>query len=222
MSRTFFFIYKTTNKVNGKFYVGKHKTKRLQDNYIGSGKILKRAIHKYGRDNFSFQILEMFETEAEMNAAEAAIVTEEFCLNHMTYNLCRGGNGGFSYINRVGLKPSNKGVSDPNNVDKYRGIGRQKQTEIYAQNPEYYKEVIAKRVVSWKESRKEIGGTFKGRNHSDETKARMSQSSKGTQTGKNNSQHGSYWITNGVDNKKHKGECIPDGWFRGRILNNSK
>ena len=50
------FIYKTTNLVNGKIYVGKHefsKDKRLNSSYLGSGVALKRAIIKYGKENFN-------------------------------------------------------------------------------------------------------------------------------------------------------------------------
>jgi len=48
-------IYKTTNKVNGKIYIGQTNGKRK--NYIGSGKILKQAIKKYGKFNFKNEIL---------------------------------------------------------------------------------------------------------------------------------------------------------------------
>lgn len=41
-------IYKTTNTVNGKIYVGQHKTKRIEDGYLGSGKNIQKAIEKYG------------------------------------------------------------------------------------------------------------------------------------------------------------------------------
>lgn len=106
---TFYTIYKTTNKINGKIYIGKHQTNVLNDSYFGSGKLLLAAIEKYGITAFEKQILFLFDNEQEMNAKEAELVTEEFCLREDTYNLCLGGKGGFGYINRNGLNTT--GVS---------------------------------------------------------------------------------------------------------------
>ena len=53
----YYIVYKTTNLVNNMYYVGCHQTDNLNDGYIGSGKYLKRAIKKYGIENFKFDIL---------------------------------------------------------------------------------------------------------------------------------------------------------------------
>ena len=49
------FLYKTTNLINGKYYYGMHSTYKLNDGYLGSGKILRYSIRKYGKENFSIE-----------------------------------------------------------------------------------------------------------------------------------------------------------------------
>ena len=96
----FYTIYKITNLINNKYYIGKHQTKNLDDDYMGSGKVLKYAIKKYGIENFKKEILHIFDNEVEMNAKEKELVV----VSESTYNLNEGGKGGFSYINRNNLK----------------------------------------------------------------------------------------------------------------------
>jgi len=86
-------VYKTTNTVNNKIYIGLHSTNNVQDTYIGSGWILKQAIKKYGKDKFSREILYVFDTRKEARQKEAQIVDDEFCKRLDTYNLAVGGMG---------------------------------------------------------------------------------------------------------------------------------
>lgn len=89
-------VYETTNKINGKKYVGVHKQDGDEfDGYLGSGKSLASAIGKYGRDNFERRTLHSFESEQEAYACEAEIVTEEWCKRTDNYNLKPGGFGGW-------------------------------------------------------------------------------------------------------------------------------
>jgi hypothetical protein len=93
MNKKYHIVYKTTNIVNNKIYIGLHSTNNLNDNYIGSGKILKKAIKKYGKDKFVCEILYLYRTRDEARKKEAEIVTTSFCNRPDTYNLIEGGGG---------------------------------------------------------------------------------------------------------------------------------
>lgn len=80
--------------VNGKQYIGKHATVDPNDEYLGSGFQLLRAIAKYGRENFVKEVLFAFDTAEEMNSKEAELVTEDVVASSAFYNMCLGGHGG--------------------------------------------------------------------------------------------------------------------------------
>lgn len=91
------FIYETTNLTNGRKYIGKrHYDKWGQwEKYLGSGKILKQAIEKYGAENFSRVILEECETKEIMAERERFYIAERnACADPIYYNIARGGEGG--------------------------------------------------------------------------------------------------------------------------------
>lgn len=94
-----YLIYQTTNLVNGKIYIGKHETTDIEDDYFGSGKLIRAAINKYGLENFVKTILFELQNEEEMNLLEKCVVTQEFCDREDTYNMAIGGDGGWSYAN---------------------------------------------------------------------------------------------------------------------------
>jgi hypothetical protein len=95
----YYTIYKITNLINGKIYVGSHKTEDLDDNYMGSGKYLKHAQDKHGLKNFVKEVLHVFDNPEDMYAKEAEIVSEDFLAEENTYNLKKGGFGGWDHIN---------------------------------------------------------------------------------------------------------------------------
>lgn len=95
----FYCVYKITNKINNKFYIGMHQTCDLNDGYMGSGKRLHAAYKKYGVENFEKEILHVYDNEKDMKDKEKELVV----ISEMSYNLCDGGKGGFGYINRAKL-----------------------------------------------------------------------------------------------------------------------
>ena len=202
----YYTVYKITNKLNNKFYIGKHQTKNLDDGYMGSGKLIKRAIKKHGMKNFKKDIIHIFDNEKEMNEAEKELVI----LCEECYNLCEGGKGGFSFINKLGLNwTQEKNIKingfknlTPEQRQKFSKMGgnaasqktidRNKKTKDVTKNVDHMvtPEILKKRIE-----------TQKNNNH---------------QKGEKNSQYGSRWITNGVVNKKLKAsDEMPTGFDYG-------
>jgi hypothetical protein len=93
-----YIIYKILNKVNDKFYIGTHKTKNINDGYMGSGLYITRAIKKYGIENFQKEILHIFTNKKEAFAMEKELVNKDLLSDPMCYNLKEGGQGGFDHI----------------------------------------------------------------------------------------------------------------------------
>ena len=96
----FHFVYKITNLINNKFYIGVHNTADLGDGYKGSGNILRKAFQKYGKKNFVREILSFHKTEKDAYEEEKRIVNEKLLNNENCYNVSIGGKG-----NSVGMCP---------------------------------------------------------------------------------------------------------------------
>lgn len=90
--------YITTNNVNHKQYVGMHCADTIEDDYLGSGKALKIAIKKYGKDNFSKEILCICDDLETAHINESKYIEQYDTLSPKGYNLnstgglmCNGG-----------------------------------------------------------------------------------------------------------------------------------
>ena len=99
----YYTVYKITNLINNKIYIGVHKTSDLSDNYMGSGNLIKSAIKKYGIENFKKEYLEIFNNEQEMYKMESTLVNKEFIQKDSVYNIKEGGFGGWTFVNNEGL-----------------------------------------------------------------------------------------------------------------------
>lgn len=209
VNRKYHFIYKTTNLLSGRYYIGMHSTDNLDDGYLGSGKRLGRAIKKHGRENFIREILEFCSSREELISKEKDIVNLNEISKEKCMNLMVGGEGGYPY--HENLEGQRNFALSGNEAfrnklkDEYYSLNFKKKTgEITSR----MKKGFLKNPLDWT-----------GRSHSEETKKRMSESSKETGTGETNSQYGTYWITNGKENKKiKKDEFIPEGYYKGRKI----
>lgn len=137
MSMKKYLIYKTTNLINDKFYIGAHETNNINDSYLGSGKALKRAIAKYGKENFKKEIIKECCSREEMYLEEQTLLNN-FITNKKCYNLKHGGIGGWDYVNSRGLLI---GANNPmrNETVKNKCIRNAKNTKN--KNIEKYKRV---------------------------------------------------------------------------------
>jgi len=120
-------VYETTNKINGKKYIGKHSTDDLDDGYLGSGSSLKSAINKYGKENFERVTLKEFNTEQEAYEYEEELVTMDIVTNDVYYNLMGGGDGGTKIISievRKIMSLAKKGKYDGENNPNYGKRGK--------------------------------------------------------------------------------------------------
>lgn len=102
-------IYKVTNLINGKCYVG--QTIRTLEERIAEHKrkkrlLLSKAFEKYGFENFSFEILDTAKTLNELNEKEIHWINQLNTIKPNGYNLCKGGNNTFGYHHREDSKKS--------------------------------------------------------------------------------------------------------------------
>lgn len=151
-----YYIYITTNLINGKRYIGQHKTSNSNDSYLGSGKLLREALTKYGRENFTKEILDICETAQEANEKERyyialynAVESDDF------YNLSEGGQEGAGFQIHI-----EKFKNDPEYARQHEEKRLAKLREWQQANPNKLKELGAKNIVKchqWcKEHREEL------------------------------------------------------------------
>lgn len=209
-----YYLYEIRNNLNGKIYVGVHRAKSLDDGYMGSGKVIKRAIQKHGLENFTKVILETFDDSTTMYAREKEVVTDEFLSRDDVYNLRRGGDGGFDYLNKT---PGLKHIQPFTDADRLKG-----QQSLALVTKEQWS-LICKRQYVGTSREYRSSRTAPARSKSNSEQAALKKKSTFTrinhQQGEKNSQFGKMWITDGVVSKTVlRSELVGDGWRPGRII----
>ena len=91
-----FYLYKITNKVNNKLYIGittniSRRWKAHQNNK--GSRLVYQAIKKYGINNFEFTVIDSSETK-EFREEEYSLIKELNTYPPYGYNIAEGGIGG--------------------------------------------------------------------------------------------------------------------------------
>lgn len=152
-----YYIYRITNNINHKTYIGQHKYCKsllVDDGYMGSGVILKKAQKKYGIENFTKEIITIAMSRSEANVLEKYYIAKERKENNFgCYNIADGGQGG----------AWNKGV--PCSDESKKKISESLKGRSHSEE--------------WKRKINENSTRFSGHHHSEESKKKISESEKG-------------------------------------------
>ena len=209
----FGYIYKTTNLINGKIYIGKREKPYFDNSYYGSGKHLKNSINYYGVENFKCEIVEWCKTKYELYEREKFWIAHYNSLDvNIGYNITKGGPSGSTF----GLMWVNNGLEQKyitaDELNSYMLLGWKRGTLPHSQD-------FCKRVSN----------TLLGHKVSDETKKKISDACKGykfTEEQLNRlrkSQQGKAYVTNGIEIHQIKlvdlDLWLSKGYVRGRKLN---
>lgn len=189
---TYGIIYKATNLVNGKIYIGQtvedlpeRVRKHLYEAHSkrDSNVVFHRAIRKYGDDNFLWDIIDYADSKQELD------VKEEYWINkynsHIHIKKSNGYNMTFGGEGSEGYKHTEEAIQKMSNIQKER-FKNKENCPMYGKNhTEESKQKIS-------EARKKLytgeNHPWHGRKHSDESKQKMRESSKGVCAGKENYQ----------------------------------
>jgi len=191
-------IYKITNLVNGKFYIGKDKYNK--ETYYGSGMIINQAIAKHGKENFKREIVEYCNSEDHMNEREVYWIDKLNARERgIGYNIHKGGTfGGDVFTNHPNRELYRKRISEAAKKTNARNreIHRKNSTELW-KDPEYRTKVLEnqKKTMSSDEYRKKRTKMMKEICNTPEQRAIRSKNASGT----NNSNYkGPYYVLQGT------------------------
>jgi len=96
------FVYITICLINGKKYIGQKMFRKDWKYYLGSGTLFKRAIKKYGRENFKREIIAMAFDEEELNKLEVKFIKNNIAVeNEEYYNIASGGDSGNNFAGKT-------------------------------------------------------------------------------------------------------------------------
>lgn len=195
------YIYKTTCLINNKIYIGQHRYNKFDIKYFGSGKLLKRAILKYGKENFKVELLKECLDRDDLNNSEIYYINKFNSRNtDIGYNICKGGERGpggpmfkghkHSLETRHNMSEDRKGSKNANYGNRWHQSDELRQLHL-------------------KLSSGSNNGMY-GKHQSDSARLKISKKAIGR-----------IWINNKIIDKRIKQEelqyYINQGWYIGRL-----
>jgi group I intron endonuclease len=180
--KRYHFIYKTTNLINNRYYIGLHSTNDLDDGYLGSGTYIRRAIKKHGKKNFKREILEFCKSRKDVILREKELVTLLEVGDYECMNMIQGGQSAeiITHTEETRRKISNalKGrkVTWADKISK-SNTGKTRSKEVRKK----YSDIAKNRTFS-EETRKRMSESNRGY-QSQESKQKISKSNKGENNG---------------------------------------
>lgn len=149
------YIYKITNLINDKCYVGKHSSYKIDNNYFGSGIAIKKAIKKIGKHNFKKEILCICKTEKEQNKKEIYWI-KKLKTYSVGYNMTIGGEGKLGYSpNDESRKKSSISINEyyKNNPETRKKLSDYAKLRIGKLNPFFGKKLSKEHIEKMKIAR---------------------------------------------------------------------
>lgn len=186
--KKYHYIYKITCLKNGRYYIGMHSTDNLEDGYMGGGKKIKNSIKKHGKDEHEKEVLEFFENREDLVNREIQLVNEELIKDPMCMNLNLGGEGDIRWTRESrrngAINANKKNWKNPEFMEKMKDVSRRTFKKLWL-DPIYREKLI-----------ESSGNAFRGKNHTEESKAKIGKANSIKQKGSSNSQYGKVWVYN--------------------------
>jgi len=193
-----------------------HSTHNLNDGYMGGGKRITNSVRRHGKEAHTKEILEYFNDRESLRQREIELVNEELLNDPMCMNLQPGGGGG---------------ISSPEHMQKFSKAGNNAYREKL-KDPEYKQNLALKCDWSGKGRHMlnalnkrgfDFGDSFRGKNHTSDSKSAIGKKNSISQLGDKNSQFGKKWIKNiktmeciKIDSSEYE-KYIDLGWESGRF-----
>lgn len=171
------YIYMIVNKINGKTYIGQRKFNGewYEDKYMGSGKLIRRAFEKYGKESFEKFFVQYVLTKEEADKQEIFWISEYRKRGKAEYNITNGGEG----VSGLRFSEESKEKMRKSQKDYYSKLSKEERKKKCATRTGQIPWNKGKKENLSEEAREKILKAHKGKHHSEETKKKLSDANKG-------------------------------------------